>query len=49
LVFSGNNGGSPLLAWNLRNPQGAPVASGLYLYVIKSDQGERRGKIALLR
>ena len=29
------------LAWDLKNTQGIPIACGLYLIHIKSDQGER--------
>ncbi|MCK5219145.1 T9SS type A sorting domain-containing protein [bacterium] len=35
--------------WDLRNRQGSQVASGVYLYVIKSGREERRGKLVLLR
>ena len=35
--------------WDLRNRRGTQVASGVYLYVIKSDREEKRGKIVLLR
>jgi hypothetical protein len=36
-------------SWKLDNSGGAPVASGIYLYIIKSDSGEVRGKLAILR
>jgi flagellar hook assembly protein FlgD len=35
--------------WDLNNSQGTAAASGIYLYLIKSDQGEARGKLAILR
>lgn len=37
------------LVWNLTNDQGNPVASGVYVYVIKSISGSRTGKIVVLR
>ncbi len=36
-------------AWDLRNHRGVRVASGVYLYVIKSGPEVKRGKIVLLR
>ncbi|MBN1594817.1 T9SS type A sorting domain-containing protein [candidate division FCPU426 bacterium] len=37
------------LFWNLTNSQGRPVASGVYIYIIKTDSEEKKGKIVLLR
>ncbi len=36
-------------SWDLRNTQGTPVASGIYIYLIQSNGQERRGKVAILR
>ncbi len=36
-------------AWDLRNRRGTRVASGVYIYVIKSGREEKHGKIVLLR
>ncbi|MFA5976322.1 MAG: T9SS type A sorting domain-containing protein, partial [Elusimicrobiota bacterium] len=36
--------------WNLDNDAGDKVASGIYLYVITNDQGQRvRGKVVVIR
>ncbi|MEW6516225.1 MAG: LamG-like jellyroll fold domain-containing protein [candidate division FCPU426 bacterium] len=35
--------------WNLNNEQGRPVASGVYIYKIKSGWREKSGKLVLLR
>jgi hypothetical protein len=40
----------PILIWDLRNDQGSPVASGVYIYTISNSQGgEIRGRVALIR
>ncbi|MCK5242570.1 T9SS type A sorting domain-containing protein [bacterium] len=36
-------------SWDLKNKQGKPVASGLYIYIIKTDVGTRRGKVVIVR
>ena len=35
--------------WWGKNDRGASVASGVYIYVIKSQFGERKGKITLVK
>ncbi|MEW6516299.1 MAG: T9SS type A sorting domain-containing protein [candidate division FCPU426 bacterium] len=35
--------------WDLTNSQGKRVASGVYIYIIKSETEERRGKLAIMR
>lgn len=40
---------SNLLAWNLQNEKGSPVASGIYLFIIETGGQTRKGKLALLR
>jgi len=35
--------------WDLANTDGTSVASGIYLYIIKSNSAEFRGKLAILR
>jgi len=35
--------------WNLKNEQGKSVASGVYLYYIKSDTMEKLGKLSVIR
>jgi subtilisin family serine protease len=37
------------LTWDGRNSAGNPAATGLYLFLIKSDSGKARGKFALIR
>ncbi len=37
------------LTWDGRNHLGEPVASGIYLYRIRTGASERGGKVALLR
>lgn len=39
----------PTASWDLTNDTGKPVASGVYVYIVKSRQGEARGKIVLMR
>jgi hypothetical protein len=40
------------LTWNLQNNQGAPVASGLYIFLVKVDNGvsvqTQTGKVVIL-
>ncbi|MBI3292166.1 MAG: T9SS type A sorting domain-containing protein [Elusimicrobia bacterium] len=41
---------SPSTTWDLTNDAGDPVASGLYLYLLTNDQGQKvRGKLAVIR
>jgi hypothetical protein len=42
---------STSITWDLRNDNGEPVASGLYLYLIESSDGHKtaRGKLAIIR
>lgn len=37
------------LAWDGRNSAGSPVASGVYLFRLKTDKGSSVGKLALIR
>ncbi len=39
----------PVMTWNLKNNSGQPVASGIYIYVIKNGTEQKRGKVVLLR
>lgn len=39
----------PGLAWDGRNAAGAPAASGVYLFSVKTDSGAATGKFALIR
>lgn len=41
--------GSETAIWDTRNEQGEDVASGIYLYLIKSEQSKKSGKIAVVR
>ncbi|OGR96107.1 MAG: hypothetical protein A2016_09360 [Elusimicrobia bacterium GWF2_62_30] len=35
--------------WNARNKDGSRAASGVYLYVVSSDAGKKKGRIAIIR
>ncbi len=35
--------------WDLRNQQGQAAASGVYLYILKSPNSEKKGKLVLIR
>ena len=35
--------------WNVKNDDGIDVFSGVYIYHIMSDEGNRRGKIIVIR
>ncbi len=37
------------LTWDGRNSAGNPAATGVYLFLVKSDSGKSRGKFALIR
>jgi len=37
------------LTWDGRNDAGNPAATGVYLFLVKSDSGKSRGKFALIR
>lgn len=37
------------LTWDGRNSAGNPAASGVYLFLVKSDSGKSRGKFAIIR
>jgi hypothetical protein len=39
----------PWVRWNLKNESGSHVASGIYIYIIRANGQERRGKIAILQ
>ena len=43
------DGSSATLPWDVKNADGAPVASGVYLYQIKNDTSEKRGKLVIIR
>ncbi len=48
--LSKNNDGSGLLAWDTKNSRGSRVASGVYIYLITTPQGEhKKGRIAVVR
>jgi len=47
-VFSQTVNTSPY-RWNVRNNRGVDVASGVYLYLIKSVTGKKTGKIAVIK
>jgi len=40
---------SPNRIWNLQNRNGEPVASGIYIYLVKSAEQEHRGKFAIIK
>ena len=40
---------SPTRVWDLKNKRGEPVASGIYIYIIKSATVEHTGKLAVIR
>jgi hypothetical protein len=35
--------------WNVRNLAGASVASGVYFYVIESQEGMKKGKMVIIQ
>jgi hypothetical protein len=37
------------ITWDLQNDSGQNVASGIYLYLMTSNDGEKRGKLAVVR
>src|SRR6185436_7737292 len=37
-----------LATWDLKDNSGSPVASGFYLYLLKSDGGKETGQIAVI-
>jgi len=42
--------GAPEAVWNLKNSEGQPVASGVYIYVIDNTEGARKtGKLMIIR
>lgn len=41
--------GATSVQWDVRNGQGSAVASGVYLYQIKNDRFEKRGKLMIIR
>jgi len=52
-VSAEGHSGRNSLAWNLQNNAGSSVASGLYIYILRTDNGVDRstkmGKVAVLR
>ena len=37
------------ITWNLRNSRGAEVASGLYVYYVKTSNSSKKGKLIVIR
>ncbi|MBI4052128.1 MAG: S8 family serine peptidase [Elusimicrobia bacterium] len=37
------------LSWDGKNDSGQPVASGVYIYLVKSGRGQAKGRLALIR
>jgi hypothetical protein len=44
-----NSNNEPILRWPVTNTDGAPVASGVYIYQIKNSFSEKRGKLIIIR
>ena len=44
-----HSGGSSLEKWDVRNSEGEPVASGLYLYSVITGSGHKTGKLIVIR
>jgi len=44
-----NDGDVPSLAWDVKNADGHPVASGVYVYQLKNPYSEKRGKLVIVR
>ena len=40
---------SPTRIWDLTNKSGKMVASGIYIYLVKSESVEHKGKFAVIR
>ena len=49
LVWQGDDDGSGKLNWNARNRNGEKAASGVYIFLVKSSDGKRTGKFAIIR
>jgi hypothetical protein len=45
----GNPGDTETVTWDVRNSDGEPVASGVYIYQIKNPYSEKRGKLVIVR
>ena len=37
------------ISWNLRTKENIDIAYGVYLYVVESDYGVKKGKIAIIK
>jgi hypothetical protein len=46
-IYHNSTGGSEF--WDLRAEAGREVAAGIYLFVVKSDAGEHRGRFAIIK
>jgi len=44
-----NDNGESVLQWNVKNMDGDNVASGVYIYQIKNNYSEKRGKLIIIR
>ena len=44
-----HSGGDAIERWDVRTARGEPVASGLYIYLIKTPTGHRTGKLIVIR
>ncbi len=50
LVYEAHNsGGEVSLEWDVKNLDGEPVASGVYIFQIKNPYSEKRGKLMVIR
>ena len=49
LVARLNRDVSQIRSWNLKNQQGEPVASGVYLWFVKSENTEKLNKFSIIR
>jgi hypothetical protein len=49
LVARMDKDASQIRSWNLKNKQGDPVASGVYLWLVKSENVEQLNKFTIIR
>ena len=49
MVFHSEHSEQTVFQWNLRNKRGEAVAAGIYLFVIRGNNLQQSGKIAILR
>ena len=45
----GKNSPEETMAWDLRNMSGSEVASGLYIYYVKTGNSSKKGKLIIIR